>query len=103
MKNSLYWAYNLPLQAFPIRKDSEDENSPVVDYRILNYMPRKERCQEFKLSEILDNEPDQTQEEYFLAAAAHLENLANLFKKLAKNEIKHIYYPDEGMDKNNLP
>jgi hypothetical protein len=96
MKNSLYWSYNLPLQAWPRREDDEDENSPIVGYRILNYMPRKERCESLEIEELLG---EQTQEEFFEAAADHLENLAKLFRNLAKKEIDTIYYPDKGMEK----
>jgi len=53
MKNRLYWAYNLPLQVWPQHEDPEDENSPVVGSRILNYMPRRERCCDLDLVEAM--------------------------------------------------
>lgn len=100
MKNDLYWTYNLPLQVFPIRADKDDETSTVTGHNILNYSPRKSRCEETDLSELLEN---QTAEEYFEAAAAHLEHLASMFRKYAKGEIDHVYYADDGMDKSKLP
>lgn len=102
MKNSTYWSYNLPLQAFPDRVDEDDEKSPITDYRVLNYMPRKEACRTMQLSELLEDS-GQSKEEYFEAAAAHLEHLAQMFRKLAKGEIDTIYYHDEDMDKTQLP
>lgn len=96
MKNSLYWAYNLPLQVSPIRKDDEDESSSIVGYRILNYMPRKERCEILDIEDVIG---EQTQEEFFESAAQHFENLAKQFRKLAKKEIDTVYYHDEGMAK----
>lgn len=101
MKNAIYWTYNVPLQAYPIHENEDDESTPVVDYSIVNYMARKNACNTFNLSELL-NDSGQSQEEYFEAAAAHLENLALLFRKLAKKEVEHIYYADEGMNKDNL-
>lgn len=100
MKNDLYWTYNLPMQMFPIHQDEEDSKSPVIDYSIVNYMPRKASCATFNLSEVLE---DQTHEEFCEAAAAHLEHLAKLFRQIGRKEIEHIYYPDNGMDKSNLP
>lgn len=100
MKNDLYWSYNLPMQMFPIHENEEDETTPVVDYDILNYMPRKSACTHLKLSEVLD---EQTHEEFCEAAAAHLEHLAKLFRQMGKKEVEHIYYPDHGMDKSKLP
>lgn len=100
MKNDLYWSYNMPLQMFPVYEHDEDDTSPVVDYSVINYMPRKAGCVEVKLSDLLN---EQTHEEYCEAAAAHLEHLAKLFREMAKKEVKYIYYPDHGMDKSNLP
>lgn len=96
MKNSLYWAYNLPLQVWPNHEDMDDESSPITDYRILNYMPRKERTFEVLLSELLG---DQTREEFLETAALHLENLAKLFREAISDPNKCIYYHDDGMEK----
>lgn len=95
MKNKLYWAYNLPLQVWPRHENSEDESSPVVDARLVNYMPRKECCGELLLSEAIG---DQSREEFFEDAARHLENLARLMRIAAKDPKATIYYHDEGMD-----
>jgi len=94
MKNKHYWAYNLPLQVWP-RHESDDELAPVVDARLLTYMPRRERCEELLLSEVIG---DQSREEFFEEAARHLENLARLMRVAAKDPKAAIYYHDEGMD-----
>lgn len=93
-KNKLYWAYNLPLQVWPRHRDPDDEDSPVIGWRVLNYMPRKERCEDLDLAEILG---EQTREEFFESAARHLENLARLMREAAADTEKHVYYHDEGM------
>lgn len=95
-KNQLYWAYNLPLQVWPKHQDSEDENSPIVGARVLNYMPRKERCEDCDLSDLLG---EQTREEFFESAAQVLENLARLMREAAKDPALLVYYPDAGMQK----
>lgn len=94
MKNSLYWAYNLPLQVWPKHQDPDDETSPVVGARVLNYMPRKERCEDCDLDDLLG---EQTREEFFMTAALHLENLARLMREAAADPSKLIYYHDAGM------
>jgi hypothetical protein len=94
MSQPFYFIYNLPLQAWARHEDDEDESSPVTDWRILNYMPRKERCQNLNLSEVLD---DLSKEQFCETAALVFENLARLWRALGKGEIDHVYYPDEGM------
>ena len=86
-KNRIYWAYNIPLQVWP----GEDGK----DARILNYMPRHERCETLDLRNVIG---DQTHKEFFQTAAQYLENLAKRFRKLANGEVDIVYYPDEGMD-----
>lgn len=93
--NKLYWAYNLPLQVWPKHADPEDENSPVIGARVVNYMPRKERCCDLDLEEVLG---EQTREEFFETAALHLENLGRLMRAAGKDPSAHVYYHDAGMD-----
>ena len=95
MKNRTYWTYNLPLQVWPKYQDPDNEKTEVVGWRILNYMPRRQSCTLVDLEEELE---EQTEEEFFNTAALILENLAGLFRKLAKKEIGHIYYPTGGME-----
>ena len=95
MADKTYWTYNLPLQVWPKHEDPEDENTPVVGARILNYMPRKERCCELELEEVLEGE---TREEFFENAAMRLENLAKLMRKAGKDPAMCVYYHDEGME-----
>lgn len=98
MKNSMYWAFNLPLQIWPIHKDEDDESSPIIDYRVLNYMPRKECIRETFLSELI-SDIDQDREEFLETAALHLENLARLFRSTKLDPGKHIYYHHDGMER----
>ena len=96
MKNTVYWAYNLPLQVWPIYEDPDDENSTIIGTEILNYMPRKEEVVECDLKDLIN---DQTRQEFFETAALHFENMAKLMKKAATDESFIVYYHDEGMDK----
>ena len=96
MKNGEYWAYNLPLTAYPIHEDEDDDKSPVIGARVLNYMPRRGGVQEMDLEELIG---DQTHEEFFETAALHLENLARLMREVAKDKTASVYYPDKGMVK----
>ena len=91
--NKIYWSYNLPLQLWPHHADPEDETSELIGYRILNYIPRKEKCVTIDLDEDILN--GQTDEEFFIKAAEVLENLARLFRKAAVIPGTTIYYPDE--------
>lgn len=93
-KNKLYWAYNLPLQVWPKHQDPCDEKSPIVGARVLNYMPRKERCEDCDLGDLLG---EQTREEFFESAAQVLENLARLMREAGKDPALLVYYPDAGM------
>ncbi len=94
-KNKLYWSYNLPLQVWARRKDQEDEKSEIVDYRLLNYMPRKESFCELMLSDVKN---DQNHEEFFETAATMYDNLAKQCRAIARSEDDGIYYPDSGME-----
>lgn len=96
MKNGHYWSLNLPLQVWPKHEDPNDEESPVVGARVLNYMPRKERCESLDLEEVIG---DQTREEFFETAALHLENLARLMREAGKDPAMVVYYHDGGMVK----
>jgi len=95
VKNKLYWSYNLPLQVWPKHANPDDPESPVIGARVLNYMPRKERCESFDLEELLD---EQTREEFFESTAQHLENLARLMREAGKDPAKTVYYHDAGME-----
>ncbi len=98
-KNGTYWAYNLPLQWWPVREKDldgeEQETGPVADYRILNYMARKEYCTELKFSEVSRG---QTKEEFLEQAALVCENLAKQFRAAKTDDAAYVYYPDNGME-----
>ena len=99
MKNSRYWSYNLPLQLWAEHnEDDATEEGPVSGYRVLNYMPRRERCETLRLEELIG---EQTREEFLEQTALTLENLARLFRAAKQDPNLTIYYPDEGMDKEN--
>lgn len=89
-KNSLYWGFNIPLQVWPVREEA-DNPSKIVGTTILNYMPRKERCESVDLEELLG---EQTREEFFNTAAEKLESLAAKMRLAAKDETFVVYYPD---------
>lgn len=92
-KNQLFWAYNLPLQVWPSIEANPEAGEDERE-SILNYMPRRARCETLFLDEVLG---DQTREEFFEEAARRLENLARLMREAAKDPSKHVYYPDEGL------
>lgn len=106
MNNSLYWAYNVPLQIMPkFEMCEEDTDSYVLDdkgnkkitgYNVVNYMPRKETCCDCELDELLDG--TQSREEFLEYAAQHLENLARLMRECIHNPEMHIYYADAGFE-----
>lgn len=87
-QDNCYWVYNLPLQVW------FDEESD--DARIVNYMPRKERCCEIQLSEVIGN---QSKEEFFSQAAFYFDNLARLMREAAAGSKVDIYYHDQGVNK----
>lgn len=78
---TIFWAYNLPLQMWGNAKNG---------WRVLNYMPRKERCQYLESSVTKEELPQFCQN-----TALILRNLAELFEALGRGEIKTVYYPDE--------
>lgn len=93
----VYWAYNLPLQIYPIHEDPDDETTPIVDHEILNYMARRSRCTEILLTgDAMSGEPVDLGA-YCERAARVLENLADQFRKYGRGEINIVYYPDSGM------
>ena len=83
----IFWSYNLPLQMWPT--DAEGEEA----WRVLNYMPRKERIQ--SLAELVTKAE---LPQFCKNTAAVLRNLAELFEALGEGKIKTIYYPDEKVE-----
>jgi hypothetical protein len=80
--NKLYWAYNVPLWG------GEKDEEGIRQWRVVNYMPRKEKCSS------LDETVSEAELPQFCAnAALILRNLATLFDLLGKGEIDYIYYP----------
>lgn len=79
--DALYWSYNLPLQMW---KGSDGTT------RVLNYMPRKGRCQYMDESVSAEDRPA-----FCRNAARILRNLADLMEAYGRGEIDRVYYPDK--------
>lgn len=82
--NGLYWSYNCPLQMWGNARDG---------WRVLNYMPRKERCEYLEETLTAEEMP-----QFCRNAAVVLRNLADLFEAVADGTIDSIYYPDESVE-----
>jgi hypothetical protein len=82
--DKLFWSYNCPLQMWP----TEDGT-----WRVLNYMPRKERIATFD-----DRVTKEELPSFCKNTARILRNLAGLFDALAVGKIDLIYYPDKDLD-----
>lgn len=93
MKNELYWEYNLPLQIWPTRDDDKETSPefPATQWRVLNYMPRRERCETIDLDD--ETLGEQTREEFLETAAETLELLAKQMRAAAADPNLHVYYP----------
>lgn len=79
-----FWVYNLALQMWPNQGGGA---------RILNYMPRRERCVELETPVIAADLPA-----FCRNNAKVLRNLADLFDAMAEGKIDTIYYPDETVE-----
>lgn len=97
----LYFAYNVPLQIWINYKEDDDPGSGIdlSESNILNYMPRKERCEFLNLDEVFSTSEDITAEdikEFAKVSALILRNLAARMERLdplGKNHI--VYYPND--------
>ena len=94
-----YFTYNVPLQIWIYWKDYENPKSGIdLDQsNILNYMPRKERCEFMKLSEVFSPSEDITVEivkDFLHVSSLVLKNLADQFTKVdfSSNEAPYVYY-----------
>jgi len=85
-----YWSYNLPLQ---IWKNEDEDGNELDDYRVVNYMPRKESCGSLDDLVTPSELPD-----FCANAAAILRNLASLFDAMGAGEIEYIYYPNKTVE-----
>lgn len=85
----IYWGMNMPLQMW----GSTNETTGEREYAVLNYMPRKERCQTLE-SRVTQEELPQ----FCKNAAVVLRNLASLFEALGEGKIRTIYYPDQTVE-----
>lgn len=88
--DDIYWAYNVPLQMWSKHKNPDDKKSKIEGWRVLNYMPRRQKCKFMDKTITPEEMP-----KYCKNAAKLLRNLADRFDKMAKNEIDNIYYHDE--------
>ena len=97
----LYFTYNLPLQInIVFNEDEKPESGIDIDSSvILNYMPRKERCERLSLRDvfILDtNVTAQDIKDLMKVSAVILVHLGEQFRKLnpAKDPESVIVYPN---------
>ena len=99
----LYFTYNLPLQVnIVFNEDEKPESGIDLDSSvILNYMPRKERCERLSLRDVFtldDGNPVTAQDikDLMKVSAVILEHLAEQFKKFnpSKNSEPVIVYPN---------
>lgn len=85
-----YFAFNLPLQIF------SDENDIKPNIRtILNYMPRKDRCNTLWAGDIFQASYTPSDiKDFCTVTAAVLRNLARLFEEFGEGKRDNIVYPD---------
>ena len=98
---SLYFSYNVPLQVYvEFNEDGKPESGiSIENSTILNYMPRKQRCELLKFWQVFENIEHVTAQDvkdFMNVSALILEHLAEQFKKLdpAKDPEPCIYYPN---------
>ena len=93
-----YFNFNLPIQAWPVYEDEENEKGKILDYRILNYMPRKAHVHEILLTEIIgeENYNEENVKAFFNQTADNFINLARQFRSLANGKQEAVYYHNEG-------
>jgi len=98
----VHFAYNVPLQIW-IAYNKEDEPESGINLsesRILNYMPRKERCEMEALDEVFSSDVDVTADdlkEFMRISALIVKNLAKQmenFDPLGGEDRNYIYYPN---------
>lgn len=89
----IYWGMNLPLQMWPTGGDEMGNANAPKEWRVLNYMPRKESCKGLE-STVTEAELPQ----FCKNTAIILRNLANLFEALGERKIDTIYYPDQTVE-----
>ena len=97
----LYFTYNLPLQVYvEFNEDGKPESGiSIENSTILNYMPRKERCELLTFGQVFENTEyvaAQDVKDFMKVSALVLEHLAEQFKKLdpAKDPEPYVYYPN---------
>jgi len=79
--DGVFWGYNMPLQFW---RQSDGTA------RVLNYMPRKERCAYLDKSVSKDD-----MQRCCVNTAKILRNLASLIEAFGRGELDTVYYPDE--------
>ena len=106
---SLYFSYNVPLQIF-IKYNENGKPESGIDIcqsEILNYMPRKDRCEFITLDKVFVNAKKVTAKDvkdFMKVSALVLGNLAKQFKTLdpTKDPDPCIYYPNCSRKPNNF-
>lgn len=97
----IYFSFNVPLQIW-ITYNVEDQPRSGINLeesQILNYMPRKERCEMQSLDDIFSSGVKVTPEdikELMRISALVMKNLARLMEKFNPLDLKKnsVYYPN---------
>ena len=100
--DDIYFAYNVPLQIWIAYNKGDEPESGInlSESRILNYMPRKERCETEALDEVFSSGVDVTVDdikEFMRISALIVKNLAKQmenFDPLGGEDCNYIYYPN---------
>jgi len=89
LKQAECFEYNLPVQAYRNEEDGA--------INVINYMPRKNRCDEISLDEL---KPEgMSERDYFHGVALNLLNLAILFVEFAEKKRDAVHYHDEDLER----
>lgn len=86
-----YFSYNLPLQIL----GSANEPKPNIR-TILNYMPRKERCETLWAGDVFEASYTPSDiKDFCTVTAAVLRNLARLFEEFGEGKRDYVVYADD--------
>lgn len=97
----IYFSFNVPLQIW-ITYNVEDQPRSGINLeesQVLNYMPRKERCEMQSLADIFSADAKVTPEdikEFMRISALVMKNLARQMEKFNPLDLKKnlVYYPN---------
>ena len=97
----IYFSFNVPLQIWIIYNVEDQPRSGInlEESQVLNYMPRKERCEMQSLADIFSADAKVTPEdikEFMRISALVMKNLARQMEKFNPLDLKKnsVYYPN---------